>query len=135
MNTPSRKSDENDKDQMTNDKKHKVHDLHARTEDFAMAAIHFFTRLKRNDDVCMVLGRQMLRSATSVGANYKEADHARSRAEFKAKIGECLKEAAETKYWLILFSRHHCLDHDLPRILDEAGQLEKIFHTIDHSKF
>jgi len=108
-------------------------DLHRRTEAYALDIICFFSQLKRMDDVQMVLGRQVLRSGTSIGANYKEADHARSRAEFKSKIGDCLKEAAETKYWFILFSRHGHADPALSRLLDEAEQLEKIFHTIYHS--
>lgn len=98
-----------------------------------MDVVHFFTRLKRNDDVHMVLGRQVLRSGTSIGANYKEADHARSRAEFKSKIGDCLKESAETKYWFILFRRSAYQDEKLSFLLDESEQLEKIFHTIYHS--
>jgi len=52
--------------------------------------------------VAWVLGKQVLRSGTSVGANYREAHRARSKAEFIAKIGDCLKELDETAYWLEL---------------------------------
>jgi four helix bundle protein len=48
------------------------------------------------------MGNQILRSRTSVGANYREANRARSKAEFIAKIGDCLKEIDETCYWLEL---------------------------------
>ena len=49
-----------------------------------------------------VLGKQVLRSGTAVGANYREAHRARSNPEFIAKIGDCLKELDETAYWLEL---------------------------------
>jgi len=49
-----------------------------------------------------VLGKQVLRSGTSVGANYREALRARSKEEFSAKCGDCLREIDETAYWLEL---------------------------------
>jgi len=52
--------------------------------------------------VAQVLGKQMLRSGTSVGANYREANRARSKVEFISKMGDCLKELDETAYWLEL---------------------------------
>ena len=51
-----------------------------------------------------VLGKQVLRSATSVGANYREAFRARSKAEFISKCGDCLKEVEETADWLELLA-------------------------------
>ena len=51
-----------------------------------------------------MLTRQVLRSGTSIGANYSEATRARSRAEFISKTGDCLREGSETKYWLRLLS-------------------------------
>jgi len=107
-------------------------DLHERTRAFSLEVIYFFSRLKK-DDVNMILGRQLLRAATSIGANYAEADHARSKAEFKSKIGDCLKEAGETKYWLMLFKQYGNKDGKLPPILDESIQLEKIRYTIFYS--
>ena len=58
-----------------------------------------FTALPKAD-VARVLGRQVLRSGTPVGANYREAYRSRSRAEFVSKLGDCLKELEETSYWL-----------------------------------
>jgi four helix bundle protein len=49
-----------------------------------------------------VIGKQVLRSGTSVGANYREAFRARSKLEFVSKCGDCLKEIEETAYWLEL---------------------------------
>lgn len=55
--------------------------------------------------LAQVLGKQVLRSGTSVGANYREAFRGRSRAEFVAKMGDCLKEIEETLYWIDLINR------------------------------
>jgi four helix bundle protein len=73
-------------------------DLRARTYRYARRVIRLFRALP-NDDVARILSRQLLRSGTSVGANYREAARARSKAEFVAKIGDCLKEVDESDYW------------------------------------
>src|SRR5882757_11227019 len=76
-------------------------DLRERTKAFALRVIKMFVALAKSDEA-RVLGRQVLRSGTSVGANYREAWRSRSKAEFIAKIGDCLKELDETAYWLEL---------------------------------
>src|SRR6266536_1508947 len=78
-------------------------DLRERTFKFARQVVKLFVSLDRGV-LAQTLGRQMLRAGTSVGANYREADQARSKAEFVAKIGDCLKEADETAYWLELIA-------------------------------
>jgi four helix bundle protein len=79
-----------------------------------------------------VLGRQVLRSGTSVGANYREASRARSKVEFISKIGDCLKEIDETEYWLELIVDSGCVPADrMAALLDETRQLIAIFTTID----
>ena len=78
-----------------------------------------------------VLGRQVLRSGTSVGANYREAQRARSKAEFAAKIGDCLKEQDETQYWLLLLSESEIVTiKRLQPLMDECSQLVAILTTI-----
>jgi len=78
-----------------------------------------------------VLGKQVLRSGTSVGANYHEANRARSRAEFIAKIGDCLKELDETSYWLELVAESAILPlQSMKDLQDECNQLLAIFTTI-----
>ncbi len=67
----------------------------------ALRIIKMYTSLPRTE-VARVLGKQVLRSGTSVGANYREAYRARSDAEFLAKMGDCLRELDETAYWLEL---------------------------------
>jgi four helix bundle protein len=72
-------------------------DLAVRTKNFARRIIRLYVALPK-ETVAQVLGKQMLRAGTSVGANYCEANRARSKAEFISKIGDCLKETDETVY-------------------------------------
>ncbi len=76
-------------------------ELKARTKTFALRVIRMCSSLPRNP-VCDVIGRQLLRSATSVGANHRAACKARSAAEFSAKIGLVEEEADECAYWIEL---------------------------------
>jgi four helix bundle protein len=80
----------------------KPQDLKPRTKAFAVRVIRMYSKLLKNDTIAQVLGKQVLRSGTSVGANYREASRGRSKAEFISKIGDCLKEIEETEYWLEL---------------------------------
>jgi len=73
------------------------------TREFALRVIRMFSALPKTTEA-QVLGKQVLRSGTSVGANYREAQRARSKSEFIAKIGDCLKELDETAYWLDLLT-------------------------------
>lgn len=79
-------------------------DLRERTTLFALRVIRMFVALP-NTEEARVMGKQALRSGTSVGANFREAHRSRSKAEFIAKIGDCLKELDETSYWLELLTR------------------------------
>ncbi len=76
-------------------------DLKQRTKQFALAVIAFTETLPK-DETCRVLGRQLLRSGTSVGANYRSAKRAKSNADFIAKMGIVEEEADESAYWLEL---------------------------------
>jgi len=73
--------------------------LRDRTKKFAMPVIRLFQHLPRSTEA-QVLGEQLLRAATSAGANYRAAGRARSKAEFVAKIGIVVEEADETIFWL-----------------------------------
>jgi four helix bundle protein len=91
-----------------------------------------YSKLKRSDIVAQVLGKQVLRSATSIGANYREASRGRSKAEFISKIGDCLKETEEAEYWFELLVDGGCVPAaKMTNLLDEARQLIAIFTTID----
>src|SRR5580700_7288640 len=76
-------------------------DLRKRTTAFALRVVRLFGALPKSAQA-QVLGKQVLRSGTSVGANYREAYRSRSKAEFIAKAGDCLKEIEETAYWFEL---------------------------------
>ena len=75
--------------------------LEKRTKAFAISVIRYVSTVPTTY-VEIVLGRQLLKSATSIGANYREANRAESRKDFTHKIGIVEKEAAETQYWLEL---------------------------------
>jgi four helix bundle protein len=77
------------------------------------------------------LGRQLLRSATSIGANYREANRAVSRPDFTNKIGTIQKEAAETQYWLeLLIESGIVKDSSVADLHKESTELLAIFTTI-----
>jgi four helix bundle protein len=76
-------------------------DMADRTQAFALAVIRLYTSLPRST-TAQVIGRQLLRSGTSVGANYREARRSRSPAEYVSKIETALQELDETDYWLQL---------------------------------
>src|SRR5438093_12471052 len=106
-------------------------DLKARTKQFAHRIIRLYSALPK-EIVAQVLSKQVLRSGTSVGANYREASRARSKAEFISKIGDCLKEIEESEYWLELLVDSGCVPSSkMTDLIDETRQLIGIFTTID----
>jgi four helix bundle protein len=110
----------------------KPQDLKARTKASALRVIKMYSKLPKSDTVAQVLGKQVLRSGTSVGANYREASRGRSKAEFISKIGDCLKEIEETEYWLELLVDSAVVSAtQMTDLLDETRQLTAIFTTID----
>jgi four helix bundle protein len=76
-------------------------DLRKRTTAFALRVIRLFAALPKTA-AAQILGKQVLRSGTSVGANHRETDRSRSKAEFIAKAGDCVREIEETAYWFEL---------------------------------
>lgn len=99
-----------------------------RTKAFASAAIRLFCKLPGNRTEVAVLGKQLLRSGTSVAANYREASRARSDLEFVSKIDQCAQEADEAMLWLELL-RDDCgiRSEQLDWLLNEADELIAIF--------
>lgn len=84
--------------------KRRAYDLEERTAKFGEAVVAFCQEVKR-DLVAAPLVGQLVRSATSVGANYCEANNASSKKDFRNKIFICKKEASETKYWLRIMAQ------------------------------
>src|ERR1051325_2648319 len=99
-------------------------------KNFALRVIRIFSSLPRTTEA-QILGKQVLRSGTSIGANYREAYRGRSKAEFTAKCGDCLKEIEETAYWLeFLVAAGIVAAAKLQPLRDEVDQLAAIFVTI-----
>ena len=97
--------------------------LKLRTYVLARRVIKLVSAIPRSM-VGQVLGKQILRSGTSIGANYREAIRARSRPEFAAKLGDCLKEAEETSFWLDLIADEQILPPTrLVELRDELNQI------------
>jgi four helix bundle protein len=108
-------------------------DLIGRTRRFALDVIMFYSTLP-STTVCQVLGKQLLRSATSVGAHYREAQRAKSGADFVSKIEGALQELDETGYWLELLEESGNADAIAVKQLQRENQeLLKIFVTIAKS--
>ncbi|MCH8961829.1 MAG: four helix bundle protein [Bacteroidetes bacterium] len=101
-------------------------ELKKRTRAFALAIIKLVERLPRGL-VTDVIARQLVKSGTSVGANYRAACRARSRAEFIAKMGVVEEEADESAYWLeILVDAGILARVDVDALLGEADELVAI---------
>ena len=98
-------------------------ELKQRTKRFALEVIQLFRLLPKGQDV-LIIARQLLRSGTSVAANYRAACRARSRAEFLAKIGIVVEEADETVFWLELLIESGIGQRQLIEpVLREANEL------------
>jgi four helix bundle protein len=105
-------------------------DLRERTKEFGLRVVRMFSRLPKTTEA-QVLGKQILRSGTSIGANYREAYRARSKSEFIAKCGDSLRELEETAYWLELLIDGKIVPPELVTALQqECDELIAIFVTI-----
>jgi len=105
--------------------------LRQRTKRFAGDVVRLFVKLDRRREEVAVICKQMIRSGTSVGANYREASRARSDADFISKIELCTQEADETQYWLELLNEECAVPEKLTQpVWDEADELISIFVTM-----
>ena len=105
-------------------------DLRDRTQHFALSIVRMFSMIPKSTEA-QVLGKQMLRSGTSVGANYREAYRGRSKAEFVAKCGDSLRELEETAYWLQLLVDGKIVPPDkISVVRQECDELIAIFVAI-----
>lgn len=104
-------------------------DLKERTKGFALEIIKLYSGLPK-DTVAQVIGRQVLRSGTSVGAHYREASRSRSDAEFISKLEGGLQELEETMYWLELLVESGVMKlAAVSSLLKECDELIAIFTT------
>jgi four helix bundle protein len=110
----------------------KPRDIRERTLAFALEIVSLCQRLeKKSSDVYRTLGRQLLRSGTSIGANVEEAQAGQSRADFVSKYSIALKEARETIYWLRLIQAvGSAKDAVIQELIQEAAEISKIIGSI-----
>ena len=105
----------------------RARELQDRTKKFALRIIRAFARLPKSEEA-RVLGRQFLRSGTSVAANYRAACRARSAAAFISKISVVTEEADETLFWLELVVEAKLVRAEtLAPLIAECGELLRIF--------
>ncbi|HAN19312.1 MAG: hypothetical protein A2X13_01425 [Bacteroidetes bacterium GWC2_33_15] len=116
-----------------NQKKKFAKDLEMRTKLFAISIIKLSIRLPDTTEG-RVVKYQITKAGTSVGANYREANRARSKADFKNKIKICEGEASECQYWLeIIMEIGWIKSDDLKSEYDESGELLAIFTSIGNN--
>ncbi len=118
------------KDEATPAGNEKPQDLKSRTTDFALRIIRLFTCLRKTTEA-QILGKQVLRSGTSVGAHYREGHRAKSDADVINKFEGALQELDETDYWLDLLVKSNIVS--LPKVeslIKETNELISIFVTI-----
>ena len=106
-------------------------DIEERTFEFAAVVATFCDGVESRRASTRVIVSQLLRAATSVGANVSEAGAGQSRADFKAKCSIASKEARETRYWLRLLARTRPeLSKRITPLINEVTQLSSILTTI-----
>ena len=105
--------------------------MRGRTKAFASSVVRFYIELDKHREERRVLGKQLLRSGTSVAANFREASRARSEAEFISKVEQCAQEADESQLWLELL-RDDCgvSSAHVEPVWSEANELIAIFVTM-----
>jgi len=109
-------------------------DLEKRTRVFAVKIIRLSASLS-NSPESNVIRNQITKSGTSIGANYREANRARSRADFRNKIKICESEASETQYWLEVIVETKWLSWEKAKAVhDECSELLAIFTAIGKTK-
>ena len=108
--------------------------LEKRTRKFAVKIVRLSTQLP-NSPEGIAVRNQIARSGTSIGANYREANRSRSRADFKNKIKICESEASETQYWLEVIVDTGWITRDkMKKEYDECSELLAIFTSIGKNK-
>lgn len=105
------------------DQKSKIYDLGERTSVFSERLIEFLKRIE-TIKASQIIITQLIKSGTSMGANYMEAKNGSSKKDFINKINICKKEAQETEYWLRLLKKYY------PQHLDQINSLSKETHEL-----
>jgi four helix bundle protein len=115
------------------EKTYQAEELRKRTKQFAVRVVRLYQALPKKDEA-RVIGKQALRSGTSVGANYRAVCRARSKAEFIAKIGVVVEEIDETVFWLeLLVETGIVAQFRMESLQKEASELLAIFAASQHT--
>lgn len=110
----------------------KIEVFKKRTKEFALKVIELYRELPKNDE-SRIIGKQLLRSATSVAANYRAACRARSDAEFFSKISIVVEEADESLFWLEIILESGIMGKNrINNLMTESEEIVKIVNTIPH---
>lgn len=112
-------------------KNHNNYDLEERTLEFSTRVVKHCSKLKQSSMQAII--NQLIGSATSVGANYMEANNASSRQDFRNKIYICKKEASESRYWLKLLKKLGDESEERELLENEAQEFVLIFQKITNS--
>ena len=104
-------------------------ELENRTKKFSVNIIRFTFSIPKTIEY-HIIKTQLIKSATSVGANYREANRARSKADFIGRLKICQAEASETLYWLEILSEILQDKHNLNILLNESNELLALFTAI-----
>ena len=106
------------------------YDLEDRTKKFSFDIMYLLHKVKKNE-ITRPLISQCVRAATSIGANYREANAASSKKDFRNKIAICRKEIKETKYWIdLLQNQEPALQSAFTPLAKEVHELDLIFNKI-----
>lgn len=110
--------------------KTKIYDLEERTLEYGKRVIHLCRSLPK-DTVNNIISNQLIRSGTSMGANYREANETTTKKDFSFRMRICRKEAKETVYWLqLVIEANPDLEKRVTPLLQETTELVKIFAAI-----
>ncbi len=116
------------------DDPNKISGLRTRIKSWILQVIVLARKIPK-DEVGRVFINQLLRSATSVGANYEEASETQTTKDLIYKLALCLKEAKEAKYWIgLVISIYPSLEKECNIVLQEVQELIKIFSSIISKK-
>eukprot|EP00759_Apiculatamorpha_spiralis_P009490 PhF_6_TR1647/c0_g1_i1/m.2897 len=96
--------------------------LKSRTKQFVLDSIKLYQSLPKTEEA-KIIGRQFMRSSSSIGANYRAACRSRSRAEFYAKLSIVIEEADETVFWLEILTESNILNHPASSLIKEANEI------------
>ena len=115
------------------ERKELAKDLERRTRKFAVQIIRLSMKLPKTPEG-MVIRNQLTKSGSSIGANYREANRSRSKADFRNKIKICESEASETQYWLeVIVEAGWLLRDEIKSEYNECSELLALFTAISKS--